>query len=220
MTALAQERVELDLDHVDTYQFVDPASKPKPGTRLKKTRSRQAIVVIHVDWLTRIFVRLAWAGRLTASKFTDKIIDTYQLYQPRLCGIEANAMQELYADMVIAKAREEFDNTVAMYPVHQTTKVEKKWRIRTVLEPVLNEGRLFLLDDMPELETELRGFPTIENMDLVDALASAIALVPKRTAAKQKNEEIEETLRYLRETGAPPSYIRQRKHELEAEMRG
>ena len=207
---------EVDLALLDTYMFVDPAGKPKTGARLKKARSRQAIIVIHADWLSRIFVTTAWAGRFPTSKFTDKIISVYSQYTPRICGIEANAMQELYADMVIEKAKAQLEN-VAMYPVYQPTKVEKKWRIRSVLEPVINEGRLLILPNMPDLEAELRGFPTAEFADLVDALASAIALVPRRAKKRQEDQEIEATLRYLRETGAPPTYIEQRKQELELE---
>ena len=207
---------EVALEHLDTYMFVDPAGRSKSLARLKKARSRQAIIVLHADWLGRIFVSTAWAGRFPTSKFTDKIISVYSQYSPRICGIEANAMQELYADMVIEKARVQLEN-VRMYPVYQPTKVEKKWRIRSVLEPVINEGRLFILPNMPDLEAELRGFPTAEFADLVDALASAIALVPRRAKKRQEDQEIAETLRYLRETGAPPSYIERRKKELELE---
>ena len=207
---------EIDLSMLDCFMFCDPAGKPKPGERLRRSRSRQAIIVLHSDWIPRFFVRVAWAGRLTASKFTEKIISTYRDYRPRICGIEANAMQELYADMVIERAREKLDQ-VAMYPVYQPTKVEKNWRIRTVLEPVINDGRLFILGTMPELEAELLGFPTSEHKDLVDALASCITLVPRRARQRQERMEVTETLRYLRETGAPPRYIEQRKRELEQE---
>ena len=71
---------ELELPYLDTYQFVDPAGKPKPGERLKKARSRQAIVVIHSDWLSRIFVRVAWAGRLPTSKFTMRCRSFMQIW--------------------------------------------------------------------------------------------------------------------------------------------
>ena len=63
---------EVELALLDTYMFVDPAGKPKTGARLKKARSRQAIIVIRSDWLSRMFVATAWAGRLPTSKFTDK----------------------------------------------------------------------------------------------------------------------------------------------------
>ena len=121
--------------------------------------------------------------------------------------------------MVIEKAKAKLEN-VAMYPVYQPTKVEKTWRIRSVLEPVINDGRLFLQEDMTDLEAELRGFPTAEYKDLVDALASVIALVPRRAVKKQEDFEIESTLAYLRETGAPPHYIERRKIELEQENAG
>ena len=52
---------EIPITQLDTWMFVDPAGKPKPGDRLRKARSRQAIVVIHSDWLNRYFVRVAWA---------------------------------------------------------------------------------------------------------------------------------------------------------------
>lgn len=208
---------EIDFSHLETYMFCDPAGKPKPGERLRKSRSRQAIVVIQSDWIPRFFVRVAWAGRLPASKFTDKIISIYREYNPRICGIEANAMQELYADMVIERAREKLSR-VGMYPVYQPTKVDKNWRIRTVLEPVINEGRLFIPHDMPDLESEIRGFPTSEFKDLVDALASAITLVPRRAQEQRDRSEMEETLQYLRETGAPHHYIERRKKELELEL--
>lgn len=210
------EASSIDLNLLDVYMFVDPAGRTKTGAKLKKARSRQAIIVVRADWLNRIFVAVAWAGRFPTSKFTDKIISIYSQYTPRICGIEANAMQELYADMVIEKAKSQLEN-VAMYPVYQPTKVEKKWRIRNILEPVINDGRLFILPGMSDLESEIRGFPTAAFADLVDALASAIALVPKRTKQRQENDEVNETLRYLRETGAPAAYIEQRKQELELE---
>jgi hypothetical protein len=207
---------DIELSYLDNFMFVDPAGKPKPGDHLKKSRSRQAIVVIAADWLNRYFVRLSWAGRLPASKFTDKIISVYKDFLPRLCGIEANAMQELYAEMVIDKAREKLEQ-ISMYPVYQPTKVEKTWRIRNILEPVINEGRLFIPDGMPDLEAEIHGFPTAQHRDLVDALASAISIAPRRARQKQENDEAVEVLRYLRETGAPVAYIEQRKKELSLE---
>lgn len=208
--------LELDLKELNHYMFVDPASKPKPGQSLKKSRSRQAIIVLAADWIPRYFVRLAWAGKLPTSRFTDKIISTHRDYRPRLCGIEANAMQELYADMVIEKART-LERQVAMYPYYQPTKVEKNWRIRTILEPVINDGRLFIMEGMQDLEAEIQGFPTLDRKDLVDALASCISLVPRTARRRREKSEVEQTIRYLRETGAPPSYIQRRKAELEKE---
>ena len=40
---------EVALEHLDTYMFVDPAGRSKSLARLKKARSRQAIIVLHAD---------------------------------------------------------------------------------------------------------------------------------------------------------------------------
>lgn len=203
--------MELSAQELETYTFVDPAGKPKgPGDGLKKGASRQAVVTVKADYLSRMFVASAWAGKLPTTAFLGKIISECKRWNPRLCGIEANAMQELFADLVIEKAKTELAS-VRMYPVFQPTKVKKEWRIRNVLEPVINEGRLFLLPGMSDLEAELRNFPLGDSMDMVDALASAISLVPRRisTIKEERSSEQEARLRYLRETGAPASYIEQ-----------
>jgi hypothetical protein len=215
--------------------FCDPASGK---SRLKKVRARQAIVVIGSDHLTRVFVLHAWAGRLPTSRFIDKIINTCENHSPKVFGIEANAMQSLFADVVMDKANEQMKR-LPIIPVHQTTKVEKDFRIRAAIEPVLNSGRLFFrvpgrIDEVdPETETEdlsdelervgyfhaaleaeLRGFPTAATKDLVDCLASCIALIPKTPRKKQQNEEIEQHAAYLRATGMPSHQIQRRIEEL------
>jgi len=206
--------MKIPLTTCDTYAFVDPAGRPKRATDLKKQRARQAIIVVSVDSLQHIFVRLAWAGRLSASHFRDKILAVYDTFQPRLLGIEANAMQELFAELVRDAATERFAERVRMTPVWQDTKVDKDWRIRTSLEPILNNGRLFLCGSFPDLELELRGFPLAATKDLVDALASVVKLIPARPMARQASDQVDATAKYLRDTGAPPWYIEQRVREL------
>jgi hypothetical protein len=192
------------------YGFTDPASS---RGKIKKTRARQAIVIIGVDHLMRIFTLLAWAGRLKTSKYLDKIIDTCDEYNPRIFGIEANAMQSLFADLV----RDAGKKRLARMPirsVHQPSRIDKNFRIRTALEPVISTGRLFTMENQIELESELRGFPTAATKDLVDCLASAIELVPKRPLRQVKNENAEKLAKYLRNTGMPSHLIEQRVEEL------
>lgn len=196
----------MELNDLERYAFSDPASGKQ---KLKKVRSRQAIVVVGVDFLLRIFVLLAWAGRLTTSKFRDKLLSIHDEFKPRRFGIEANAMQELFGDLVIEKAKEEFGASRFM-PIHQPTRIEKEFKIRTALEPVIADGRLFLQDDQVELRSEVASFPTGHFKDLVDALASAIMLIPRRFPQQEKRQETEALAKYLRDTGAPAWYIQQK----------
>jgi len=212
--------MRISLSELDFYMFVDPAGKAKRGEGLKKSRPRQAIVVLAADWLTRVFVFYAWAGNLPPTAFMEKIIDVYSRYSPRICGIEANAMQELFAELVKDEATRRL-GTVRMRPINQDTHVDKDWRIRTTLEPVVNQGRLFLLDGNTQidLENEVRSFPTGKRKDIVDALASAVKLIPARNQEKARDDEVQGVLEYLRETGAPSWYIEQRDQELRQEAK-
>ena len=201
---------KLPLDTLIKYGFTDPASSKG---KIKKTRARQAIVVIGIDHLLRIFVLHAWAGRLKTSKYLDKIIETCETYNPRVFGVEANAMQSLFADLVRDAGKQRLSR-MPIQAIHQSTRVDKNFRIRTALEPVISTGRLFLLDGQIELESELRGFPTAATVDIVDCLASAIDLVPKRPVRKAKDENAEKLADYLRKTDMAPHLIQKRVEEL------
>jgi hypothetical protein len=94
--------------------------------------------------------------------------------------------------------------------VYQNTRVDKFFRIRTALQPLLGEGRLILGEDQMELKNEIKAFPRGQTVDLVDALASVVKMLP----VVPKEEEIEEQAsglaKYLREQGVAPPYIEQR----------
>ena len=200
----------LDIRHLDIYGYSDPASEKG---RLRKVRARQAIIMIAADHLTRIFVLFSWAGRLPTSKYIDKIITVCETFKPRRFGIEANAMQVLFADAVRTEAKRRMKK-INILPIYQPTKVDKDFRIRGDIEPVLNDGRLFIQDKHIELEAEIRGFPTGLTKDLVDCLSTCIRMVPKRTKRQSRSAEKEALAQYLRESGAPAWYIQKRMEEL------
>jgi hypothetical protein len=208
----------IELKNLKQYAFTDPASGK---STLRRQRARQAIIVIAVDHLQRIFTLHTWAGNVPTSQYLDKLIKTCENYQVEIFGIEANAMQSLFADIVYEKAQEKLSHHRNRFvPIHQSTKVDKDFRIRTTLEPVINNGRLFIQQHQTELEAELRGFPTARTKDLVDCLASTIALVPSKPAPKQQSDEVEALASYLRRSGCPSHYIEQRIQEITQQTSG
>lgn len=125
-------------------------------------------------------------------------------------------MQSLFADLVHAEAKRRLGaHKNKFLPIDQPTKIDKHFRIRTTLEPVIGEGRLFVPSHMTELIADLKGFPTIQHIDRIDCLASAVALVPQRPLPQRRTEETEALASYLRNTGAPSWYIVKRIKELE-----
>ena len=202
------------------YAFTDPASgRSRAGSSAASIKqSKQAITVVAVSPHTHIFCVYAWMGKLPTTAYVDKLLKVHTQYQPRTFGIEANAMQSLFADQVRAQAKLATAR-VAFMPISQPTNIDKKFRIRTAMEPVINYGRLFILPSLIELENGLRGFPAAdEYLDLIDCLASTVRLVPRRPDAVAKNEEISSLARYLRSTGAPAWHIERRIAEERARI--
>ena len=80
-----------------------------------------------------------------------------------------------------------------------------------MLNPLFNHGRLFLLSNQHDLHRELTSFPMSPLVDLVDALASACAMIPPKPKPPAENaDEAAEVAKYLRDQGVAPHIIHQR----------
>lgn len=196
--------------------FTDPAGGKSATAKLKRTSARSSIIVIGSDPLCRIFVLHAWAERCSTDAYVEHIYKVYDDLHPKIFGVEANAMQTLFGDMLSRESRA-LKKRVPFVPIQQPTRVDKRWRIRTSLQPVIAEGRLFLQDNQLELKAELSTFPMAPTVDLIDGLASAINLAPKRATAAIKNDAVDALAAYLRNSGATPAYIQQRVNQLNSQ---
>jgi len=204
-------KIKID-DLPEKFAFLDPAGRRKPE-QLKKIRARAAIIVIAVDELRRIFVLEAWAEKASALTIRDKVFEINSNYKLRSFGCEANAMQELYAEMLMIEAKRQ-NLRLPMTEVYQPTNIEKTFRIRTTLAPVVGFGRLFLREDHHELYRELTTFPMCQTFDLVDALASVCAMVPPVSRTRHVDAAREAHATYLRGSGYPAHLIESRLNEL------
>lgn len=204
-------RCSLDQYH-ERYAFLDPAGKRR-ASDLKKVRARAAIIVIGVDDLRRILVLEAWAEKASALTIRDKVFELNATWKPRAFGCEANAMQELYAEMLQLEAKRQ-GLSLPLTEVYQPTTIEKTFRIRTTLAPVVGFGRLLLRENQHELYRELTTFPMCQTFDLVDALASVCAMVPPVSRGRRQDAERDGHADYLRRSGYPAHLIESRLNEL------
>jgi len=212
--------VRVKLDVLDVYGFLDPAGKKQGTDKLKKVRANTAIAIIGVDPLQRVIVLEAWRAKTSAAATTKQVFDLNDRWHPKMFGCEANAMQELYADMLLLEAQRQ-NIRINLVPITQPTNVDKHWRIRTVLNPLFNHGRLFLLPNQHDLHRELTSFPMSPLVDLVDALASACAMIPpKPKPPAESADEAAEVAKYLRDRGVAPHIIHQRVAAIRGEGAG
>ena len=202
-------------DLVGTAFFCDPAGGRKEI--VKRVAARSAIVGVGIDALTRVFVLDAWAERCTTGRLIETILAMQARWRPPVFGIEANALQTLFADAVGREAAHQ-GASLPLVPVYQPTKIDKDWRIKTTLQPVLGAGRLFIPPMAYELRAELGDFP-MGRKDLVDALASAVNLLPIPASRRDEDQALADLAAYLRDSGAPPHYIETRIHEARQEAR-
>ncbi len=210
--------MQININDLIRYGFCDPGGSHKT-LKNKGTLARSAIVIIGVDpILNRIFTLDVWAKRTTTDDLIDTILKKHDQWKPKVFGCEANAMQVHLANAINREAR--FRNLRAvLLPVNQPTKVDKDWRIETVINSVLPHGRLFVMEDQVELIAEMRGFPTAQTKDIVDALASAIMLLPQRSAKRKANEQELALARYLQNSGASVEYTSERVAAVRYEQR-
>jgi len=199
--------MQLDLASLEIYGYSDLAAGKDARTRSKHRTARQVIVIGARDWLMRWFWLYIWAGRETASQFKERIIAAQETWNPRRFGLEANGMQVLFGSLVREEAEHRLGN-IKMFAVYQSTKVDKNYRIRTGIEPVILQGRFFLAGKEVEARAEIAGFPTAQTKDIVDAMESCMNQVaPKRVVKASEDHERDAYAAYLRASGMRASLI-------------
>jgi hypothetical protein len=210
------EQIAIPLDQCEVYAFADLAAGA--DAKIGRRTCRQTVLVGARDWLDRWFILQAWAGRISTVDFKDKILAAHERFRPKVFGLEANGMQILFGQLVIDEGKRLLGK-VNFFPVHQPTKVKKPFRIRTGLDPVMKEGRLFLQNKWDDLAQEIRGFPTAATVDLIDSLVSMFELAPKMPKRKGRDVGLEKLARYLRETGCPHNEMERRLEEYRVKNR-
>jgi len=195
------------------YAFLDPAAPKRGREGLKHVASRSAIVVAGQDDLGRLFVIHAWADRCSTEKLVKKLFEVVDRFQPKVIGCEENALAGLFTDAMRAGLFNQ--RRLPLVGVTQPGNVEKDYRIRTTLQPLVANGRVFLLASDPgllELRAEITTFPMNHRKDLIDSFASVCRLMPLRAARTGIDDEQQAYLRYLRESGASEAVIRAAAH--------
>lgn len=152
------------------------------------------VIVSGVSPDDQVFVLETWSDRVTPTDIVDKIFELAKRWHPSVVGIE-QAGQQSTRFYFAKKAREEGQNfqVIPLKPKNR----DKPTRIRNSLEPIINAGRLFLLDSQTTLRRQIEFHPDLENDDEIDPLAygteEGMWSVP--TLPGDEDDEDDETLR-------------------------
>ena len=159
----------------EVVAFCDPASG-KTGSS-GKARCRTAIVVVGQNVEGRAFVLDAVADRWPTDVITETIYQKQRQWGPRRFGVESSAQQSLYVDQVIREAGMRHIR-IAIHPIEQPTNQVKQFRITSQIQKWLHNGLLYINETLSELTREMTRYPNGETCDIVDALASALGMLP------------------------------------------
>src|SRR5688500_7316814 len=131
-----------------------------------------AIVVSAQSPKDQIFVLETWKRRVEPDAFVDMIWEMYGRWQPRAVGIEQPGQQStLFYFKKKARDTSLYTHTITLKPKNR----DKPSRIRKALQPIINQGRLYMLKDaQSELRQEIEFHPDVANDDLVDALSYGV----------------------------------------------
>lgn len=152
------------------YMFIDPAISQK------ESADYTAIVVI---WITRdnhTYLLDIFRDKILPDQVIDKIIELAELHQVNAVWIETVQYQKMLA-LELKKqmiARNKMFHVYEMKPSW-----EKEARIRSVLQPryslwTVHHRKSWI--NVNEFESELLKFPNWKHDDMIDALASCIAM--------------------------------------------
>jgi len=192
---------------VETYAFLDPASGTTQERRASQARS--GLAVASVDALGRVFVLFTWADRVAAPDIIERCIELQLTYHPVVFGVEASGQQTLF----IGALEHEFHKRglpINLEYHHPPSHVEKIERIRHAIQPLSRAGRLFVQPEHTLLIEELHAFPTGVTVDLADALAGAISLIPlRKLTVHTRSEKLQRAIAdYRQRAGLEPSPAR------------
>lgn len=129
-----------------------------------------AIVVVGEDDNRNWWVRETRRGRWSVNQLIDQMFDIHKQWQPHSFTIETIGQAQSILQP-IHDAEIERNIFLPLVAIKARNAVQKETRIRSVLQPRFERGKVYILPHMDELRDELLKFPKSAHDDMVDALS-------------------------------------------------
>ena len=178
--------VRYALEDCDVVIGVDPAATEKGNITAKTSRS--AVVVVACTPDKSVLVLDVKADYVSISKVFDWMFDAYEKWHPRITCLEMNGPFKILEGILINE-QEKRAKWISLYPAK--ARGDKVARIRSTLEPLLRDGRLFLSESAREnFMGELISFPNGKK-DVLDGFTEAFGegVFPEDPEELEEEEE-------------------------------
>lgn len=172
------DKLPLELDIVT---FIDPAISQK------QEADNTAIVTIGLNKKSNlIYVLEVKARKMLPDEIIDEVFETYTKWKPRRVWVEVIQYQKMLA----LEIKKQMNIRNLFFVLDEIRpQWEKEARIRTTLQPRYANHSI-LHSNNKDMELELLKFPNWKHDDMIDALASAVAMLSTHNIANNKMRTI------------------------------
>lgn len=166
----SNETDRLKMRRLNTYITIDPAISQEDYA------DKTAITVTGVDELNNWYVLDYEFDKMKPKEMVDVVFRLYEQYKPRKIGLEVVHFQKglIYT---FRDAERDRGIRLPLTELKRDTHEGKEIRIKSVLQPLVTQKRLFIQQGHLDLMEELRTFPRSKHDDLLDTLADVSQIV-------------------------------------------
>jgi phage terminase large subunit-like protein len=160
-----------------------------PAVSQEVHADESCILIVGVDVDNDWYVLETRHGQWTVGQLVEELFAVYKRWKPITMTIEVIATaQGLMAPIFEEENRR--DEYLPLKEIKSRSKTKKEVRIRSILQPRFERGKIFIKSDMYDLEEQILKFPRYKRDDMIDALTDVedIAFVPEGDAPPQQEE--------------------------------
>ncbi len=156
------------------FMVSDPAVSQEVGS------DYSAILVCSIDVDDNWYVLKMVREKLTTWEFIEHLFSLNKVFKPLSLSVETISQAQGLLDVIHAEEnkRKEY---LPLVEIKSRPPISKTQRIRSILQPRFEQGKIFIKQDMVELEHEILKFPHAKHDDAIDCLSdlAEIGFSPK-----------------------------------------
>jgi len=140
-----------------------------PAISQKDMADSSSITIVGIDSDNNWWVREVRRGKWLVSELVMQLFLVYKEWHPQAMSIETiGQAQGIMSPIWQMEGQEKI--YLPLTQIKARPQVTKEMRIRSVLQPRFERGKVFIKKDMYDLEEELLKFPLCDHDDIIDSL--------------------------------------------------
>lgn len=159
-----------------------------PAVSQAETADESSIITVGVDIDNNWWVLETRSGQWTTFELIENFFSVHAQWKPITMTIEVIGQ----AQGIMLPIHDEEDRRKVYLPLVEITsrpQIKKEIRIRSVLQPRFERGKVFIKRDMYDLEEQIIHFPRSKRDDMIDALTDVEDIAYSADPPKFKYEE-------------------------------